>query len=94
MQNAVTLTKGMFADLDGDWRVYVVEADVHHPGVFYIGSFPYDETGSPLHPECPAIARTWDGKEPGARQISERQKRVAHYAPAVHFEPVIARQFA
>lgn len=94
MQNAAKLSQGMFADLANDWRVYIIEADAHHAGVLYVGPYPYDEDGTPLHPQCPEIAATWVGKAPGARQVSVRQKRIEQFTADCHFEPVLQRRFA
>jgi hypothetical protein len=94
MSNSIALFPGMFADVADDWRVFVIEADARHGGVVYVGSFPYDTTGLPLHPDAPAIVGCWDGKSPGARQISERQKRFDGLIPVVHFEPVFQQQYA
>ena len=90
----MTIAPGMFADLVNDWRVFVVETDVHHAGVLYVGSYPYDENGRPLHPEAPHIAGTWDGTSPGTRQISERQRRHDRLTAAFHHEPVYQRLHA
>ena len=94
MNTAIDLTPGVFADVADDWRVFVVEADARYTGVLYIGSYPYDATGNALHPDAPAIAGTWDGKVPGARQISERQKRFDGLIPTFHFEPIFERLHA
>ncbi len=89
MQNAgFVLCQGLFADVAGDWLIHVVEADARHAGVFYIGKYPYDVEGHALHPDAPAVAALWDHTAPGARQISQRQKRVAQFITAAIFEPV------
>ena len=90
----MTISLGMFADLTNDWRVHVVEADVHHAGIFYVGSYPYDQDGRPLHPDAPRIGETWDGSAPGARQISQRQKLHDRVATPFHYEPVFERMHA
>ena len=95
MQNALyLLSPGKFADLSGDWRVHVVQSDPRHAGVFYIGSYPYDVEGNPLHPEAPEILSVWDAGATGARQISERQKRIAHLTTTTVVEPVFALRHA
>ena len=83
-----TLCQGLFADVVGDWFIHVIEPDVRHAGVFYIGAYPYDAEGRPLHPEAPAIASVWDHTFPGARQVSQRQKRIAQFVTTAIFEPV------
>lgn len=83
----LTLTHGLFADVANDYRVHVVETDPRNTGVFYIGSYPYDQAGRPLHPEAPKIETLWDGTLPGARQISERQKRLAQFVTNAILEP-------
>jgi len=90
----MVLAAGLFADVADDWRVFVVEADARYVGVFYVGSYPYDSSGTPLHPEAPAIAGCWDGHLPGARQISERQKRFDGLIPTVHIEPLFEQRCA
>jgi hypothetical protein len=82
-----TLAHGMFADVADDYRVHVVEADPRNAGVFYVGSYPYDQAGRPLHPDASKIETVWDRALPGARQISERQKRLAQFVTHAIFEP-------
>ena len=94
MTDSMTLVPGMFADHANDWRVFVVEADARYAGVLYVGSYPYDVKGTPLHPDAPAIAGCWNSKLPGARQISERQKRFDGLIPTIHFEPMFQQQYA
>jgi hypothetical protein len=89
-----TLKDGLYVDLVGDWRVHVVEADLQRTGVMYVGGYPYDGDGAPLHPDAPAIAEVWDSHTPGARQISDRQKRLAGFTPMTHFEPTLGRLYA
>jgi hypothetical protein len=92
MQNAqFNLTPGLFADVAGEWRILVVETDPYRAGVFYLGSYPYDADGHRLHPDTPALLNVWDKSEPGARQISERQKRIAHFMTTAIFEPAFGR---
>ncbi len=82
------LSAGLFADVANDWLVHVVEADLRNANVFYVGSYPYDEEAHPLHPDAPSISGVWDGTAPGARQISERQKRYAQYTSITLVEPI------
>ncbi len=89
MQNAdFALCQGLFADVAGDWLIHVVEADPRHAGVFYIGNYPYDAEARPLHPDAPAVANVWDHTTPGAREVSQRQKRIAQFVTTAIFEPV------
>ena len=95
MQNAKRqLSAGLFADVANNWLIHVVEADPRSHGVFYLGAYPYGQDGTPLHPDAPAIVAVWDGSQPGARQISERQKRFAHFTSTTLFEPVYERLHA
>lgn len=89
MQNAgFTLCQGLFADVAGDWLIHVVEADMRNAGIFYIGSYPYDAEARPLHPNAPVVTNVWDHTAPGARQVSQRQKRIAQFVTMIIFEPV------
>ncbi|WP_155847874.1 hypothetical protein [Asticcacaulis benevestitus] len=89
MKNAMCqLSAGLFADVANNWLILVVEADPRNAGVFYLGAYPYAQDGTPLHPDAPAVLTVWDRSAPGARQISERQKRFAHYTTTTLFEPV------
>jgi hypothetical protein len=95
MQNANWVLKaGLYATVIDDWRAQVIEADIRHPDVFYIGRYPYDEHGDTLHPDAPVIAEVWDRRSPGARQISEREKRFAHFMVATLIEPAYAVRHA
>ncbi len=38
--HSLLLSPGLFADVDGDWRILVVETDPHHADVYYLGSYP------------------------------------------------------
>lgn len=82
-----TLCQGLFADVADDWFIHVVEADMRNAGVFYIGSYPYDAEGRPLHPNAPTVINVWHHTTPGARQVSQRQKRIAQFVTTVIFEP-------
>lgn len=89
MQNSTChLSTGLFADVANNWLIHVVEADPRNDGVFYLGAYPYGQDGTPLHPDAPVIVAVWDSSAPGARQISERQKRFTHYTTTTLFEPV------
>ncbi|MFT4077499.1 MAG: hypothetical protein QM647_18375 [Asticcacaulis sp.] len=88
------LTPGLFADVDGDWRILVIDADPRRDGVFYLGSYPYDPEGRPLHPQAPAILNVWNPASPGARQISDRQKRFANVTVTTLVEPVYEKRHA
>jgi hypothetical protein len=88
------LHPGLFADVDGDWRILVIEADPHRDGVFYLGSYPYDAEGHPLHPQAPTILNVWDPASSGARQISERQKRLANVTVTTLVEPLAVKRHA
>jgi hypothetical protein len=88
------LSAGLYAGVADDWRVLVVEADTRHPGVFYVGRYPYDEQGDALHPDAPLISAVWDRHSPGARQISEREKRFAHFMVTTLVEPAFAVRHA
>lgn len=89
MQNSKChLSTGLFADVANNWLIHVVEADPRNHGVFYLGAYPYGQDGTPLHPDAPVIVAVWDSSAPGARQISERQKRFTHYTTTTLFEPV------
>ena len=95
MQNAkCQLSAGLFADVANNWLIYVVEADPRSSSVFYLGAYPYGQDGTPLHPDAPAILAVWDRSQPSARQMSERQKRFAHYTSTTLFEPVYERLHA
>jgi hypothetical protein len=88
MQNVNwVLTPGLYAGFIDDFCVHVVEPDRLRPGVFYIGRYPYDENANRLHPDAPHVAEVWDRQSPGARQISERQKRIAHLSAVTLVEP-------
>lgn len=84
------LTNGLFVDVKDDWRVLVVEADLQRPGVFYVGNYPYDAAGLALHPDAPAIVEVWDGQLPGARQVSDRQKRTDGFLARTMIAPILA----
>jgi len=95
MQSAPSLlSPGLFAEVAVDWRILVVETDPRHAGVFYLGSYPYDADGYPLHPQAPDILSVWDPREVGARQISERQMRIANITVTTLIEPVFEKQHA
>lgn len=91
---AISLQCGLFAEVTDDWRILVVESDPRHVGVYYLGSYPYDADGHPLHSEAPAVLNVWDQTTPGARQISDRQKRIAHFTSSVIFEADLVRLHA